>query len=262
MARILVDGVWYEELSSNSLYESEIERILLQNADTIFPAFYLIPFKKTVFSEDSSAKADFVLIDKQYREWWVVELEISSHSLKGHVIPQVQSLLAANYGEEEASYILQKTENLDSNQLQNLITNHPPNVMVIVNSSNVFWQEPLKKIGVDLFIFEIFRSDKNQHIFRINGKSPIVVLNFISKCYFQPYLPNILFIETPKLLQDLKQKQLNIYYGNGISDWILIEKNKNFWLIPSEANPLPPGYVYDLFMREDGTLLFIDAQTN
>lgn len=55
MAKILHNGDWFEQLSTEALYEEEYERLLIQHADSLFPAYKLVKFKKTVYSDASAA---------------------------------------------------------------------------------------------------------------------------------------------------------------------------------------------------------------
>ena len=69
MAKILIGDEWFDELASTSIYESEFERMLLQEAGEIFSEYVPVPFKTVVFSPDGDAKPDFALVHKQYRSW-------------------------------------------------------------------------------------------------------------------------------------------------------------------------------------------------
>lgn len=74
MAKILHEGEWYEQLSTRALYEEDYERLLQQHAHVLFPNYTLVKFKMTVATETASAKADFALVHKTYKDWWVVEV--------------------------------------------------------------------------------------------------------------------------------------------------------------------------------------------
>src|SRR6266481_6307133 len=102
MARILLGDEWFEEMASTSLYETEFENILFQEAVRIFPEYHPVPFKTIVLSDDGDAKADFALIHRDYRSWWVVEAEMGHHSLDHHVLPQIRCLSRATYADAEA----------------------------------------------------------------------------------------------------------------------------------------------------------------
>ncbi len=75
MARILSQREWFDQIAPTAIYEAEFESIVSSYADVMYPEFYVVPFKATVSAEDAAAKADLALIDKNYREWWVAEVE-------------------------------------------------------------------------------------------------------------------------------------------------------------------------------------------
>ena len=144
MAKILLGDEWFDELASTSLYESEFETILFQEAARIFPEYYAVPFKSIVLSEDGDAKADFALIHRDYRSWWVVEAEMGHHSLEGHVLPQVRRLSRAIYPDAEAEYLCGQDSILDSARVREMIKGGHPRVLVVVNIPVPGWKEQLR----------------------------------------------------------------------------------------------------------------------
>jgi hypothetical protein len=104
MARLLVGSEWYDAVASEDFYEVQFEGLVLQNAASLYPSYFAVPFKTTVTSEHGSKKPDLALIDRDYRAWWVVEVELAHHSLHHHALPQVQVLATAEYGAPEAEY--------------------------------------------------------------------------------------------------------------------------------------------------------------
>src|SRR5688572_1513008 len=107
MARILYNDEWFDEIASHGHYEAEFEVVLLQEAQRLFPNYFLVDFKTPVVSESDadSRAADFALIHKTYRGWWVVEVELGHHSFEGHVLPQVRTLARAKYGAPEVEHL-------------------------------------------------------------------------------------------------------------------------------------------------------------
>src|SRR5215212_6983126 len=101
MARVRFGGHWFPEISPKALYETEFEAVFMQNADLLRRDATVVPFKQTVYSAPfESARADLALVDNEYREWWVIELELIHHDLSGHVLPQVRTLAEGRYGLE------------------------------------------------------------------------------------------------------------------------------------------------------------------
>lgn len=258
MSRILIDGRWFDAISPDAYYESEIESLIFQEAKHLFPNTLIANFKKTVESDMSSAKADFVLIDKLYRKWWIVEVEKSSHSLEYHVIPQVTTLANAYYGDAEAEYIHAQNNKTNLEKLKLLIKNEAPEIFVMVNSSQPNWEEALRFFGVQLITFEIYRSEFNKHIFKTSGAYPSLKAETISRCYFEPYLPNFIRIENPNS-RILKLGNIRICYNNSYSMWEIKKIKDIHWLIPENANPLNIANTYELEYIENHGFFFIEV---
>jgi len=256
MSRVIHNGEIYHQISPSSLYESELENILFDNSDLIFPGFTWVPFKKTVESDHSSAKADFAIIENSYKEWWVVEVEMGDHSLNTHVLPQVETLLSANYGKPVADYLANKAPALNREKVIDMLKGLPPGVIVVVNTPKSDWQNPIEKIGGQLSVFEIFRSDRNAHVFLIDGFIPGREVEFVSLCSFDPFIPNFLHIASPASLGIAENEIQEISYGDYISDWKRIDSGGTVWLAPIGPNPLPHSHKYGLMHHDDGGLEF------
>jgi hypothetical protein len=255
MARILINQEWYDEVAPAALYETEIENIVMQQAPLIFPDYYLIPFKKLVFDDFEGGKADFALIEKTYRDWWVVEVEMSDHHLYNHVIPQVRTLSNAIYGITIAEYFCSQSSELNLQSLRDMLKGSQPKVLVIINTSKPEWITPLERYNAKIMVFEMFRSSQGRHIFRLNGSYPHADLETVSDCYFDHQIPNFLIIKSPAKLGISSGEKVTIRYKNWVSEWQRLDSKEMVWLFPVEANPLPIGYVFELLFCTDGLVI-------
>lgn len=261
MARMLFGNEWFEQIAPNALYETEYERIILQQASLLFPYHYAVPFKKTVVSKDRAAKPDLVLIEKRFRGWWVVEVEMADHSLEGHVLPQATTLSKAHYGEAEADYICDKASYLDVRSVHDMVKGRPPNVLVIVNSAaRVDWIPSLDRYNIKLAFFEIFRSERSQYVFRVNGFQPSVPSDIVSYCRFDPILPNFLVVDSPAGLEVKEDTTVEIRHNDCMTEWKRVDSADRVWLIPVGSNPLQVRHEFKLVRHEDGTLVIHDEK--
>ena len=238
MARLLVQGIWYDEISSNSMYESRFEKLFLGQVDTLFPMYYTIPFKFSVSSEDGTAKADLALIDKNYLGWWVVEIEMSRHSLNHHVLPQVKILSNASYDDDVADYFVRKRPSLNIDKLKSMMRGKQPRVMVVLDLPKMTWQEKLSKHQAILSVFQVFKSSDNKFVYRINGEYPSDHEPDKSNCYFEKILSNLLVIESPGILDELHNEKIEIIYDGALTTWKRTDIIDRVYLIPLEFNPL------------------------
>src|SRR5687768_15522327 len=143
MARLLVSGIWHDQLASTSMYEFDYENLVGSQSANLFPDYHVVQFKHTVSSEEGSAKPDLALIDKEYGGWWVVETELSHHSLTSHVLPQIQILARADYGMREADALCRSGE-LDRDRVGEMMKGAPPGILLVVDTLLASWVEALR----------------------------------------------------------------------------------------------------------------------
>lgn len=198
MASILRGGEIFDEISPSSLYEKEFEEILTQNAPALFPGYIFIPFKVEVATEDARAKPDFVLLEEELRGWWIGEVELGNHGLKSHVLPQISILSRAYYGTSEVERLYEHADlPWDRDRLADLAKGTQPRVLVIVNTPKPNWIEPLRRHDASLCVVEIFRSEKNEHVLRLDGERPTRPSSMVSKARMNSLLGTMLEIANP-----------------------------------------------------------------
>lgn len=254
MARILINSEWFDEVSARALRESEFERFFIDNAVTLYPDFYTIPFKGVIIeSEYGTVKADLALIDKEYLNWWVIEVEMSRHSLNSHVLPQVEKLAKGVYGADIAKYFAQNCTELDSDRLLALMKGKQPRVMVVLDIPRPKWQEELKRYDAILSVFQVFKSQSNNIVFRLNGDYPYKFSSNQSRCEFAFLLNNFLKIESPAILNVPDKEILIVTFNGGLSEWKRIDIQDKVYLYPISFNPLDIKKKYLLLQEPDGS---------
>jgi hypothetical protein len=261
MAKVLFSGTWFDEVSPSAMYEADFERIVIREAPLLFPTFNVVPFKTTVYSEEGAARADLALIDKDYREWWVVEIERGDHSLEGHVLPQVRILSRAVYAGEEAEFLSGNAPALEVTRLSDMMKGRQPRVFVLVNAMSWDWVQPLKQYDAIVGWIEIFRSNKNEHLYRINGERPELRSEVVSVCHFDPLLPRFLILGSPSALGVGPHERITIYHGDRMTDWQRIDSRDMVWLSPIGPNPLSGQTSYEIVRQANGSLMFRPRET-
>lgn len=256
MARLLIEGEWFDSISPDSIYERDFENLLLANAAHLYPSFHVARFKATVESEHGRAKADLALVDKEYREWWVVEVELGTHPLRGHVEEQVSILATARYGAGEAQRLAETADALDADRLTEMMRGRQPRVFVIVNQSRPDWSAALIRWNAIVGVAEIFRS-RREHltVLRINGDQPTPTGDVVSACRVDTVMPNMLRVESPAGLGFGSDETGEIWFEGGLTEWARVDSATAAWLTPMRRNPLPPALRSFVIRRdEDGRL--------
>lgn len=255
MPRLFHRGEWYYELSPTALLESEFESLLIHNADVIRPSSRIVGYKRTVYNDEDSAQADLAVISDDYREWFVVEVEMNRHSLHGHVIPQIRTLYGAVYGGADADYLVSKDASLDRDKLGEMMKGLPPKVIVIVNKPDEEWERELNRHGAEMMVFEVFRSEMNRYIFSIDGELPLLAQDVLTHLECDPMLPRFVTVASPAALGFAHGQKVNIFVDEQLTVWERIDIQNSCYIAPVGKMPLSKGRKYVLVQTGSGELL-------
>lgn len=258
MAKILHNGDWYEQLSTEALYEEEYERILAEHAGSLFPSYRLLPFKKTVYSDTGAAKADFALVHRKYRDWWVVEAELGHHPFEGHVRPQIETLSGARYGEEEASYLGSTAPEMDEERIRSMVKGQQPRVLVIVNAPKVEWARDLSRYDAIVTVLEVFRSSLNKYLYRLNGDQPPESTSQSSLCTVD--ISRMLKLDSPGILPIQHGEKIMVSFRNGMTEWSRLDIMDAVYLTSAKPVSLDRRARYTLVELEDSSFALHESK--
>ena len=238
MARLLVDGQWFDPVQADSIYESDLEDLIISHAPVLYPNYWVVKYKRIVSSEHGTAKPDLAFIEKNYRNWYLCEVELGSHDLQGHVIPQISVFCDARVGPAEASYIAGKQCELDESHLVAMMKGLPPGVLVLVNSFDPSWRSVLSQWGALVGFIELYRDSGQRLIMRINGDDLNISEEIVSECYRDDFLHNALRVSAPAPVDQLANPDLELWYKGGRTIWTVLRTGGGFWLLPKDRCPL------------------------
>lgn len=256
MARLLVGNTWYESIRSQSWRESDYEALVIDQAPELFPAWRCIPFNETIEGEDGvRKKPDLALVDNLYRSWWVVEIELSHHNLRSHVIPQVDAFRTGAYGSAHAAALHVRAQDLDRDRLEAMIQGEPPGVLVVVDTPNATWRRALEERRVQLAIVEPFRSRGTTIAVRLNGDQPEPHPEHLSRCTRNPSLRRFWRVHSPATLP-VGEQVLTIEYDGVDTTWHVVQLHDSVMLKSDRGDVLAEATSVDLVRREGGGFAF------
>lgn len=236
MAVIFRREIRYEESASGSLLEREYEDMVAANAPILFPGLVLVPFKISVESEYGIRKPDFALIDRNYRKWWVVEVELAHHPFHGHVLPQVQVLATASYGDLQSQYLAAQNPTLDPQRLSSMMLGAQPQVLVVVNEACPRWEPDLRALDVLLLTVSLFRSDLNDYVLLVGGEQPEVSSNILTKCRRSQLIPRLWQVDAPGALPLTVGETADFVYRGRSMTWRRLDTGDTVFLAPEGAS--------------------------
>jgi hypothetical protein len=257
MAKVLFNGRWFDELDPDGYHEIVYENLIKHYAYQLWPRFHIANFKYAVTASDGSVKkADFALVEQDYSEWWVVEVERKSHAINAHVVPQVRAFTEARYGDPEAEVLYQANKTLKLARLKKLLRDMPPRVLVIVNKPRPTWKQSLDKHGALLAVFELFRSDDDTWLFRIDGDHPLGNAQIIANCQHTDFLPRWLLVLNPINLRVANKAAVRIEYKGHITVWTRDDQGGAVYLTTKDGPcPLTEFGDYELLHTGNGRYL-------
>jgi hypothetical protein len=264
MARIFVNDTWYEQVEPSTFSETEFEDRIRLHAPSIYPHYFVVPFKKTLTTTDPNSSEplgsskvipDLAFIARNYQEWWVVEVEMTYHNFDGHILPQIRKLQNANYGDDEAEYLKRKDTSLDLEKLRHLITTSPSQILLIMNQNKVDWIRRLQNDNVVIAIFELFRASNELEIFRVNGEYPSQLIEKVSDCIVH-LIPRLLKVSNPDRLTS-SGTIVRLLYNDCLTEWRKIVEGKDVYITAVNRNPLRgrEGKKYEIYIRNDEQLV-------
>lgn len=240
MARLLVDGRWFDPVQADSIYESDLEDLIIAHSASLYPNFWVIKYKRMIQSEYGTAKPDLAFIEKNYRTWYLCEVELGTHDLLSHVVPQIMVFCNARVGDTEAQYIAEREPHLNAVQLAAMMKGEPPGVMVLVNHFDQSWRRTLSQQGARVGFIEIYRDTAQRMILRINGDDLSIPGEIVSECMRDPVLRNALKLSSPAPLEQLASPRLDLWYEGGRTSWKILRAGGTCWLLPLARYPLDP----------------------
>lgn len=258
-ARILIGTEWHYRLAPKALYEGEFERIIIDNAEHLCPGFTVIPFKLTVESQEGNARADLALIEKDFRAWYVVEVELGEHGLP-HVYPQVRKLANGRYGERHALAINAKAPLLSIDSLQLMMKGEQPKVIVMVNDEQPEWEHWLRPLDASVVAIELYRSIRNEHVLRVIGDMPQTAPPEVLTACRLDRQTSLLVVESPAALGLSDGVAIQTLYGQDMLEWRSRDIKNQVYLLPSRKNPLNANRRYLIVRR--GEILEIIQDTD
>ena len=257
---ILIDGVKY--ILKNPDKEDDLEKIIEKNYKYIFgeESFYF-NFKKKLKSKSGigSIPDGYLIVSNSTPEWYILEVELASHPLYDHIIPQLtkfnrgiegvstkKSLIDMFYDEIKTNPILEARvkEKIGSGEVYKFISDlisDKPSIIIVINERTSELEEAIRDIRGDVKIleFKIFRREGISEEIDAYLFNPVINLKNMEKS-FEPK-PDLTTSERSNN-KSILPVGLKIYkeYKNIRFEAEIIENNKikfngNIYNLPSSA---------------------------
>ncbi len=248
MSKVLDDynQKWFKELSPSSFFnESDLESTVQTYLSKHLINCFVLRGKIRVINNETNKVniPDLIIVDKEYKEWYVVEVELSNHDLS-HIKSQIDTFTKGIYDKSHANYLFQQnTDELDLDELNKMILRFPPKVFVIVNDFNCDWIDVFNQYDCKVGIFQIYYDRDQNRAYRFQGYFPLMKHDF-GTCKFIPGLPTMIALNEKDFLDGIgiqPNEEIIAQYNGKISKWKRIDDRNSVYLeCLSNTIPLDP----------------------
>jgi superfamily II DNA or RNA helicase len=218
-------------------YDDWFEEVLVPN---LGPVIYNYSYKE--------AMRDSV---KGFAYWFVVEVEITTHHLEKHVIPQVTAFCEGRY-EENTAAILSAALDVKKERAETLLATIPRGVIVVSNKRDEKWNQKLMALGVQHILIETYRNKTtSQTVHKIEGD---LIPAYRSLGFGRVSLTDNVIIT--QVGQFWKEGSIDIHGPNGIAKWQCAVTNGRVWLMKEQGLiEFHNDAIVQFLLRQDQTLI-------
>lgn len=161
-------------MDSTELLEVDFEAEVVKSLTCLLPDYFCGVFAGNFILDGDRKCADLALIHKSLSHWFVVEVELASHSLEHHVIPQVRCF---RFGEPESSCIASLCrgfKGITREQAERLLAHVPRCVVVVSNIYDHVWHPALRALDVQFLTVSIFKDHQGRTAHEVHGQLSVL----------------------------------------------------------------------------------------
>jgi hypothetical protein len=235
----------FQLVDPTEFLEIEFEAEVIKALSCTLPDYLCGVFAGSFLLDGDRRVADLALIHKSFSHWFVVEVELASHSLRSHVLPQLRCF---RFGEPEETCITslcRAFSGIDRGQAQSLLRYVPRAVVVVTNSRNPDWDEALQALDIQQLTISVFKDYQGETAHEVEGSLHVLK----ESIGFANYSPTDNSLRLPKSC-GLPIGRLQIEDPDGvISTWIVRESGNGIWITKERGVPMLPEVNYLQIIR-------------
>jgi hypothetical protein len=156
-----VEGLLLRDPSTIS--EKEFREIVIDAFANVFHEYIIFPFSYDFLYNFKTLRPDIALVKKDLSHWFIGEIEIYGHSLKRHILPQVDCF---KYGQisKNAYKAIAKYMSINSARAKTFIQCIPRQILLVTNYNDREWGLECARRMISLIQIEIFFSQRTKDI--------------------------------------------------------------------------------------------------
>ena len=248
----------YQQLDPTEPSEDEFENVVLAALICLYPSYSCFKFSGTFQMEDRGWRPDLAMVAKDLSHWFVVEVELTSHSFEGHVLPQVSAFKFGEYHQDCVSQLTKRMK-LDQSTVEAFLQTSVRHVAVIANQYDRDWEVSLKALQIQFATASMYANVSGERAVELDG-------NLIPN---EEYLGIGKYSALDRSIVATSRIQLadghqRIYDLNGHdADWHVHTNGNLVWITRSKGRPtIEDGLSIQIMRTSDGSLRLRKAKPN
>jgi hypothetical protein len=241
----------FELCDPDAVTETEFEAVVVRALGRAYTDYRCVVFGGAFAHEGDVRRPDLALVAGDYSHWFVVEVELLSHSLERHVLPQMRVL---RFGEpqEDCALVLARELSLQLGQARTIVRTVPRTSVVIANSHSRDWQIALRALDVGYLCVSAFRSTDGREAFKIGGTLAPVM----ESLGFGVYVSADCALRMVRTVH-LPDGPVQIAAENGSAGFWTVTRDTRFAWISKDRGQLsvPDGAIMQLLRMMNGRIL-------
>ena len=160
----------FQLVDPTEFLEVDFEAEVVKALTCLLPNYFCGVFAGEFVLDGERKSADLALIHKTLSHWFIVEVELASHSLEHHVIPQVRCF---RFGEASTSCITSLCRGFSGitrPQAESLLTHVPRGVAVVSNVYDHVWHPALRALDVQFLTVSVFKDPHGRAAHEVQGR--------------------------------------------------------------------------------------------
>lgn len=230
--------------------EAEFEGVALRILARLYPSCHVFAFRPLVVHNGVGWRPDLAVIDKNWAYWFIVEVEITTHSLEKHVLPQVRAFRDGDYGADTCSAVAEAA-GISAERAATLVKYVPRYIAVVSNQEEADWASALSAENVQYLSVAGYRRSLGPPAYLVTG-----LLHPAERSVgFGTALPSHQGIRLPR--NDFwQQGAYRVVEANGVAEWDCFVDAQVVWLTKRKGIvTLPEKAWVQLIAQDDGLLL-------
>lgn len=163
----------FELRDPSSAMEVEFESWVVKGLTCLFPAYHCVVFSGDFIHEGNFFRPDLALIARDFSHWFIIEVELASHSFRDHVLPQVRSF---RYGEPApgCAKSLAMALGVEEARAAVLLERVPYGVAVVINQDQKDWEIALRSHDIQVLVVSSYTSKSGIEAIEVNGHLEVI----------------------------------------------------------------------------------------